>query len=236
MHLSTLVTSTTRKRVCPSAAIHSLARRACIAALLIASTASASFAAEPPNFEDHVLPIFKKHCNGCHNPDKNTADLDLTTYKGVLKGSSGGEVVKAGVPDTSSIYEAITHADGVEAMPPDKPKIANAQIAIIHKWIAGGLLEAKGGKSKLRNVTFNLAAGSMTRPEKPALPIELPEIPLAKTRVTPPILALASSPWTNLIAASGHEQILLFGKEPAAIKADDFEPVAKNALLIRQRV
>ena len=76
----------------------------------------------PPNFEDHVLPIFRRHCNGCHNPDRNTADLDLTTYKGALKGSSGGEVVKAGVPDTSRLYEAITHADGVEAMPPKKPK------------------------------------------------------------------------------------------------------------------
>ena len=73
--------------------------------------------ADSPNFEDHVLPIFRQHCTGCHNPDRNTADLDLTTYRGVLKGSSGGPVVKAGVPDTSSLYEAITHADGVKAMP-----------------------------------------------------------------------------------------------------------------------
>ena len=26
--------------------------------------------AEAPNYEDHVLPILKKHCNGCHNADK----------------------------------------------------------------------------------------------------------------------------------------------------------------------
>ncbi len=191
-------------------------------------------ASDPPNFEDHVLPIFKEHCNGCHNPDKRKADLDLTTYSGVLKGSSGGEVVKAGVPDTSWIYETITHAEGIEPMPPKKPKIAEAQIEMIHKWIAGGLLEAEGGKSKLRNVSFDLAAGSMERPENPATPTNLPDVPLAETRVAPPILALASSPWTNLIAASGHEQILLFGEQPAAIEADEFEPVAKDALFVRQ--
>ena len=173
-------------------------------------------AAEPPNFEDDVLPIFKQHCNGCHNPDKRKADLDLTTYAGVVKGSSGGEVVKAGVPDTSWLFESITHADDVEPMPPKKPKIEAAQIEMIHKWIAGGLLEAEGGKSKLRRVSFDLAAGSMERPENPAMPMNLPELPLAKTRVAPPVLALASSPWTNLIAASGHRQVLLFGKREDA--------------------
>tara|TARA_R110002096_G_scaffold169222_5_gene340770 strand:- start:5311 stop:6708 length:1398 start_codon:yes stop_codon:yes gene_type:complete len=179
---------------------------------LILILAAAAGAAEPPNFEDHVLPIFKQHCNGCHNPDKRKADLDLTSYSGVVKGSSGGEVVKAGVPDTSWLYESIIHAEDVEAMPPKKPKIGEAQIALIHKWIGGGLLEAEGGKSKLRNVRFDLATGSMERPENPAMPTNLPKVPLAKTRVAPPILALASSPWANLIAVNGHKQILLYGR------------------------
>lgn len=79
----------------------------------------------------------------------------------------------------------------------------------------------------------SLLPHSLLAAEPPAVPVDLPRIPLAKTRVTPPILALASSPWANLFAASGHEQVLLFGENPAAIEADDFEPVAKNVLLIR---
>lgn len=205
-----------------------------ILTLMAATVAGTSLAAESPNFEDDVLPIFKEHCNGCHNPDKRKADLDLTTYAGVLKGSSGGEVVRAGVPDTSWIYESVVHAEDVEPMPPKKPKIAEAQIKVIHQWIAGGLLEAEGGKSKLRNVSFELAEGSMTRPEDPAVPTDLPEVPLAETRVTPPILALASSPWTNLVAASGHEQVLLFGEKAAAVESEDFEPVAEEALAMRR--
>ena len=192
--------------------------------------------ARPPNRLTLKIIFFrssKSTANGCHNPDKRKADLDLTTYAGVLKGSSGGEVVRAGVPDTSWIYETITHAEDVEPMPPKKPKISVAQIDVTHKWIAGGLLEAEGGKSKLRNVAFALAAGSMARPKNPAIPINLPDVPLAKTRSAPPILALASSPWANLVAASGHEQILLFGEKPAPIQAENFEPVAKNAIALR---
>ena len=204
-----------------------------IVSIVSAFAGAFAAAAEVPNYQEQILPIFKEHCNGCHNPDKRKADLDLTTYAGVLKGGSGGEVVKAGVPDTSWLYESIVHAEDVEPMPPKKPKIAETQIEMIHKWIAGGLLEAKGGKSKLRNVTFNLEAGSQKRPENPAMPTGLPEVPLAETRVPPPVLALASSPWVNLVAASGHEQILLFGERPPAMEGDDFEPVAKEALISR---
>ena len=71
------------------------------------------------------------------------------------------------MPDTSWIYESITHAEGIEPMPPKKPKIPAKEIEVIHKWIAGGLLEAKGGKSKLRNISFNLTTGSANRPEDP---------------------------------------------------------------------
>ncbi|MEM7600048.1 MAG: LamG-like jellyroll fold domain-containing protein [Verrucomicrobiota bacterium] len=199
--------------------------------LLVVDQATSS---ESPNFEDHVLPIFREHCNGCHNPDKKKADLDLTTYAEVLDGSSGGEVVLAGVPDTSWLYETITHADGAEPMPPREPKIDDADIEIIHRWISGGLLQAKDGRSKLRDVSFDLSSGSMDRPDDPAIPTQLPNVPLAETITGPPILALASSPWTNLIAASGHEQILLFGERPAAIKAANFEPVAKDSLFLRE--
>ena len=103
--------------------------------LLVVISASIAESAEPPNYEDHVRPIFKRHCTGCHNADKQTAGLDLTTYSGVQKGSSGGEVVKAGGPDTSRLYESIVHADGVEPMPPNKPKIASEQIDVA-AWFA----------------------------------------------------------------------------------------------------
>lgn len=170
----------------------------------------AAFAAGTPNFEEHILPIFKEHCNGCHNPDKREADLDLTTYEGLVKGGSGGEVVKAGVPDTSWLFESITHAEAVEPMPPKKPRIPDVQIALVRQWIQEGLVENAGGKSMLREITFDVTKATSIRPTgDPAMPKSLPETPLAEPPRLVAVTALAASPWAPLVAVSGQEQIIL---------------------------
>lgn len=185
-----------------------------IAMLLLHSVASAA----PPNFQKHILPIFKKHCVGCHNSDESEAGLDLSSSQAALTGSSGGSVLKAGLPDSSPLYLTVTHHEDYPAMPPEKPKLADAELKTIREWIAGGLIATTGGKSNLRNVTFDVSTGSMRRPEVPAFPEDLPSHPIASTNAAPPVLALAASPWENLIAASGHRQVLLYGSKDASGK------------------
>lgn len=169
----------------------------------------------PRSFAEHVRPILQQHCTGCHNPNRRRADLDLITYAGVLAGGSGGEVVKAGDAAGSRLFAAISHAEGAAAMPPDKPRIDEEQIQTIKQWITAGLVEAAGGASLLREMRTGPAQRALQRPKNPPLPQNLPHIPVAGTRVPPPILALAASPWTNLFAASGHEQILLYAEQTA---------------------
>ena len=172
--------------------------------------------AAPPNFQEHVRPIFRKHCVGCHNVDESEAGLDLSSSKAALAGSSGGEVLKAGLPDSSPLYLSITHHEDYPAMPPEKPKLADTDLKTIRAWIVGGLIATAGGKSSLREVAFDISAGSMQRPEEPAFPVNLPDVPLASTTIAPPVLAMAASPWADLIAASGHRQVLLYGSKHAA--------------------
>ena len=185
----------------------------------------------PPNFVDDIQPIFKEHCLSCHNPDKKKADLDLTTVQGVQIGSSGGEVVKAGVPDTSVLYMVMNHHEDFDPMPPKKPKVPEAQLKAVHAWIAGGLIESKDGKSQLREMSFDLTKGSAERPKNPAVPTNLPEVKTAVTRVSPPIIAMAASPWADVVATSGHEQIFLFGKSENEVT--EREPVAPADLVSR---
>ena len=185
-----------------------------IAMSLLHSVASA----ESPNFQQHILPIFKKHCVGCHNVDESEAGLDLSSSKATMAGSSGGSVLKAGLPDSSPLYLSVTHHEDYPAMPPEKPKLADLDLKTIREWIASGLIATAGGKSNLREVTFDISAGSMQRPEEPAFPENLPELRNAKTTSSPPIIAMAASPWANLIAASGHRQVLLYGSKDASGK------------------
>ncbi len=189
--------------------------------------------AAPPNFVEDVQPIFKEHCLSCHNPDKKKAGLDLSSLQTIEVGSSGGEIVKAGVPDTSILYMVMNHHEDFEPMPPKKPKIPDDQLKIVHAWIAGGLLESKDGKSQLREMSFDLSEGSSARPENPAVPEGLLELEASDREGVAPVIALAASPWADVLAASGHERILLYGKEEVELEPAEMAPVAEEDLICR---
>lgn len=164
--------------------------------------------AEKITFDKHIRPLMKEHCFNCHNPDKSKAGLDLSTYEATLKGGSSGEIIKAGAPDSSLLYMTITHHEDAEAMPPKKPKIADKKIALFREWILGGILENEGGKSKLRKIEFNVAAGSAEKPALIPMPKQLSKAQFADK--VPVVQAMASSPWAPLIAVGGHKEILLY--------------------------
>lgn len=191
---------------------HRMERVAC--ALLVAVVGAATLAAEAPNFEQHVSPIFKQHCVACHNPDDAEAGLDLSTAQAALAGSSGGDVVKAGLPDSSPLVLTMTHHEDYPEMPPNKPMLAAKEIKVVQDWIAGGLLASAGGQSQLREMTFEIAAGSSQRPEQVAFPVGWP-VPVNPQpnagKIASPAIAMAASPWANLIAVSGHRSVSLYG-------------------------
>ncbi|MED5402006.1 MAG: c-type cytochrome domain-containing protein, partial [Planctomycetota bacterium] len=64
--------------------------------------------AEAITFKDHVKPILRQYCLKCHGNDEQNADLNLQTYATLLKGGSGGAVVKPGRPTASVLFQAIT--------------------------------------------------------------------------------------------------------------------------------
>lgn len=199
------------------------------ATLLIIGNAQAA----PVNFEDHVKPLFKKHCLSCHNPDKKKADLDLTTVQSVQIGSSGGEVVKAGVPDTSVLFMVMDHHEDFDPMPPKKPKLSESDLTIVSDWIAGGLLETANGKSQLREMSFDVSTGSSMRPETPAIPVSVPRQKLLPTHAPPPVVALTASPWANVVAASGHRQVLLY--TPSSEASSSRQITAAEDLIVHRK-
>ena len=178
-------------------------------------------AADKVTYDDHVLPLFQQACLNCHNPDKTKGGLDLSSYSGTLKGGSGGKIVEPG--DANSTLIAVVKHSAEPVMPPEGDKLANEQVAILVKWIEGGLLENQ--TSGARKPTKPKFAAAQTNPAaKPEGPPPMPEHlllePAVVTEKASAVQAIAASPWAPLIAITSQRQVLLHHSEslePAGI-------------------
>jgi WD40 repeat protein len=168
------------------------------------------------NYQDQILPLIEANCSKCHNADKKKADLELTSYEGVLKGSGSGAIVVSGNADSSKLWKAVTHAED-PMMPPNRPKLADKDLELFRKWINGGLLETAAGKAvaaAVPTVDLTLKADTVGKPDgPPPMPNGLPLEPVVHTERMIAITGLAASPWAPLVAVAGQKQVLLFQSE-----------------------
>ncbi len=189
----------------------------CITLIAIFTATSSAFAedakpAEKVTFDDHILPIFREKCGTCHNANDKKGDLVLDNYSAAMRGGGSGEVIKTdGDADGSTLYKVIAHIEE-PFMPPAQPKMPDAQIALIKKWIEGGALENAGSKAKAKKNT--MVAKVEVSNQRPAGPPPMPENlsvePLVVTSRANAVTAMAANPWSPLIAVSGHKQIILY--------------------------
>ena len=189
-----------------------LTRRCLILAVGLVSAASWAQDAEKLTYDDHIRPLLENKCFSCHNPDKKKGGLEMTSYAGLMNGGSGGAVVDAGNPQASRLWTLSAHKEE-PYMPPEGAPLEAKDLALLSKWVAGGVLQAKGSVAKKSNkpkvdLAFAGGAGKPTgavaRPENVLLE------PVVVTPRTSAVIAMAASPWTSLLAVAGQKQILLY--------------------------
>jgi WD40 repeat protein len=182
--------------------------------------APAVHAADKPakiTFDEHIAPLLRDKCVGCHNPDKSRGGLILSNYQKIMQGGSSGEAVKAGDPDGSRLYLMLTHKQE-PFMPPKSDMLAKETLDLVRQWIADGLLENSGSKAKvadkpktdigLKSIVKGKPEGPPPMPEKP-LQLE----PVIRTAKANALTALACSPWAPLVAVGGQKQVILYNSE-----------------------
>ncbi len=184
-----------------------------IVALCLSATGSVK--AAPPNYDDHIRPVFENACFNCHNPDKQKGDLDLTTYTSAMRGGSGGKFAEPGEGADSKIFGVITHTMKPK-MPPKGDKLNREQADLIRAWIDGGLLENKSGKPKKRKKP-SFVLGKVHSAVKPVGAPPMPEHLLLDPVVTSDrgtsVADMASSPWAPLLAITGQRQVILYNTD-----------------------
>lgn len=194
----------------------SRANKFCLGYAAFAVLAIAAWADDKITYQDNVLPIIQANCAKCHNEDKRKADLDLTSYQGVLKGSGSGAVVVSGNPDASKLWRAVTQVED-PTMPPNSPPLPDSVLAVFKKWIQGGLLETASGRALAAarpEVDLTLKQGAEDKPNgPPPMPKDWPVAVPFHTDKTTAITGLAASPWAPLIAVAGQKQVLVFNSD-----------------------
>jgi hypothetical protein len=95
-------------------------------------------AAEAPDFEREIAPILVAHCLDCHQPNKRSGELDLSSLAGMLKGGEQGPAIVPGKPTESLL---LARLEAGEMPPPDakeaKP-LDKAQVILLRGWITAG--------------------------------------------------------------------------------------------------
>jgi len=86
-----------------------------------------------PSWSATIEPILNDHCVKCHGPLKKKADLDLSTFHGLIRGGESGSILKAGQPDASLLYQVVL-PESDPHMPPEK-QLDEASVASLHDWI-----------------------------------------------------------------------------------------------------
>lgn len=168
------------------------------------------------NFEDHVKPILRDKCLSCHNTNKKSSDLDLSSYSSLMQGGASGASIQPGDSGASYLYSLMSH-QSEPFMPPNADKLPDETLEIVRKWIEGGAPETSSSKvmlPKKNNAALSVNVSAGARPEGPApMPDVLTLEPVVHTAATTAVSAIATNPWSKLVAVAGQKQVVLYHTE-----------------------
>ncbi|HEY1598258.1 MAG TPA: DUF1553 domain-containing protein [Pirellulales bacterium] len=95
--------------------------------------------AAPVDFVSEVRPLLATHCVGCHGTDAQENQLRLDVRDWAFRGGESGE--PAVVPydtDASHLLARVTSKDREARMPPEDPRLSDAEVATLRNWIDQG--------------------------------------------------------------------------------------------------
>jgi mono/diheme cytochrome c family protein len=90
-------------------------------------------------FVRDVAPILEQRCVSCHGPKKQKGKLRLDRKEHLFHGDEADWKVQPGKPDDSELLRRVKLPVGDEdVMPNEGPRLSDAQIDTLRKWIAAG--------------------------------------------------------------------------------------------------
>jgi WD40 repeat protein len=135
--------------------------------------------AAPPSYFRDIRPVLQRQCQGCHQPNLKSSNLDLTTYDALKTGGKRGPALALLIPYLTGEMKP--------QMPLGNPPLPADQIDLVRNWIADG---AKDDTPEEARETVAIGAPAVYHQP-------------------PVLTALAFSPDGKMLAVSGNREILL---------------------------
>ncbi|MEX2368073.1 MAG: c-type cytochrome domain-containing protein [Balneolaceae bacterium] len=91
---------------------------------------------------DHIIyPIIRTRCESCHNNDRREADLMMTSFDQMMKGSENGPVIQEHQAEESELFKRLVLPERDEdRMPPrGRRQLTHDQIKLVAWWIEEGV-------------------------------------------------------------------------------------------------
>jgi mono/diheme cytochrome c family protein len=114
----------------------------------------ASLPGETTEFERDVAPLFIQHCIDCHQPNKRSGGLAITTRELLQAGGDQGPALVAGSPEASLLVERVVSGE----MPPAeaKSRLTDAEIRTLREWITAGAAWPSGRELGIHEKSIDL--------------------------------------------------------------------------------
>ena len=147
--------------------------------VLAATSVTLSLRAAEPSYFREVRPVLQRQCQGCHQPNLKSSNLDLSSYEGLAAGGKRG-------PALGLIVKYLT-GEMKPQMPLGQPPLSTEQVELVRSWVAAGG----------RDDTPSEARETVSA-DKPVVYTQ-----------PPVLTALAFSPDGKTLAVSGNREVLI---------------------------
>lgn len=91
---------------------------------------------ENVSFNRDIYPLLERRCIKCHGGEFPSEGLNLESYESLMAGSQNGQVIVAGDPNNSLLFEQIESGE----MPKRGADLTPEQIELFQQWIDEGAL------------------------------------------------------------------------------------------------
>ncbi len=108
--------------------------------LLVPGLLRAQQGAPTVDFKKDVQPIFAKYCYQCHSVQKKKekAGFVFDDVQRLSHDVGEGRIIVPGKVEDSDLIPIVLGVDGKKEMPPEGPKLSNAEVMKLRTWISEG--------------------------------------------------------------------------------------------------